>query len=60
MKSKYSSPSVNATVFGEKLATLERWPLVRGKSKYIGSCSGKDYGLLERVGSVASGHEERD
>ena len=36
------SLSHKATLFARKLATLERWPLVRGRSKYIDSSSGKD------------------
>ncbi len=36
--------SNKATLFAKKIvATLKRWPLVRGRSKYIESSSGKDF-----------------
>ncbi len=51
------SPSNKATLFAKKIvATLEGWPLTRGRSKCIASSSAKSLATLERVASVESGH----
>ncbi len=40
---QYNKPSViRVPLYREIVATLERWPLVRERSKSIGSSSGKD------------------